>query len=262
MAYRAMQSEADRELRAEEATFEVSDPWFSPLSLYRVPMAAGPPVALHSHSVDVVSVFLMDQYTYDHAPHRVGVEPGDVVIDVGGCWGDTALYFANLVGPAGKVFTFEFDPENLAILRTNLALNPELASRIEIVEAALWHTSGETLGVVQAGRMSQVVRDDGAPPQLFVPTITLDDFAEQASLDRIDFVKMDVEGAELSVFHGATGSLARFRPRLAVAAYHKHDDLVRIPEAIASIGGSYRLFLDTFSAAEDETVLFATARPA
>jgi FkbM family methyltransferase len=258
-AYRSMQARADRELRLRAATFEVSDPWFSPLSLYRVPAAQGPPVVLHSHSVDVVSVFLLHQYAYEHGAHRVGVQPGDVVLDVGGCWGDTALLFARLVGPAGKVFTFEFDPENLRILRANLALNPELAPRIEVVEQALWDGSAATLGIVQAGRMSQVAPEDGPLPQLEVPAITLDEFAERAALERLDFVKMDVEGAELRVLAGARRSLERFAPRLAIAAYHRDDDLVTIPSAIAALGRGYRLFLDSFSPVEEETVLFAAA---
>ncbi|HEX6457323.1 MAG TPA: FkbM family methyltransferase [Thermoleophilaceae bacterium] len=257
-AYRAKQAEVDRELRLESATFEVSDPWFSPLSLYRVPVPGGPPVTLHSHSVDVVSVFLLHQYSYGQDGRRVGVGPGDVVLDVGGCWGDTALYFASLVGPTGKVYTFEFDPESLAILRANLSLNPELARRIEVVEQALWDTSGESLGIIQAGRMTHV-QSDGTTSGLTVPTVTIDDFVDRTELEQLDFVKMDVEGVEMNVLRGATRALAELRPRLGIAAYHRDDDLVQIPELIDSLGLGYRFFLNTYSAVEEETVLFATA---
>jgi FkbM family methyltransferase len=258
-AYRAKQAYADRKLRLRRATFDVSDPWFTPLSLYRAPVDGGPPVRLHSHSVDIVSVFLLNQYTYSRGSNRVGVEPGDVVLDVGGCWGDTALYFASLVGPKGRVYTFEFDPESLDVLRANLELNPELASRIEVVERALWDRSGDTLGFAQAGRMTALLADGGQPSERLVSTITLDDFVEQAGIERLGFVKMDVEGAELNVLQGAQRSLQRFAPRLAIAAYHSDDDLVRIPQAINSLDRGYRLYLDTFSPVEEETVLFAAA---
>jgi FkbM family methyltransferase len=257
-AYRAKQADADRTLRQEAATFDVSDPWFSPLSLYRVPVDGGD-IRLHSHSVDIVSVYLLHQYSYASGPNRVAVEPGDVVLDIGGCWGDTALYFAKLVGPSGKVYTFEFDPENLEVMRANLALNPDLASRIEIVERALWDRSGEVLRFAQFGRMTSVSADADHGSGLETETVTLDDFVEQAGLSTLGFVKMDVEGAELNVLRGARDSLKRFAPRLAVAAYHKEDDLVRLPEAIAAAGHDYRFFLDTFSPVEEETVLFATA---
>ena len=255
--YRSKQAQVDRNLRKRQATFEVSDPWFSPLSLYEVPVDGGSPVTLHIHSVDLVSVFVLNQYSYVQGGCRVGARPGDVVLDIGGCWGDTALYFASLVGPAGKVYTFEFDPESLQVLRANLALNPDLAGRIEVVERALWDRSGEMLDFVQAGRMTTIT-DTGAPATAHrVATITLDDFVKEAGLDRLAFVKMDVEGAEMRVLSGARKSLKKFAPKLAIAAYHHDDDLVRIPEAIASLQLGYRLYLNTASPVEEESVLFA-----
>jgi len=257
--YRVRQTHVDRALRSSHATFEVSDPYFSPLSLYSVPVY-GETVSLHSHSVDVVSVYQLHQYSYSHESHRVGAEPGDVVIDVGGCWGDTALYFASLVGERGKVYVFEFDPENLEILRTNLALNPRLASRIEVVERALWNRSGETLEFVQAGRMTSL-RGPGEPRGSIVKasTLTVDEFVAERRLSRVDFVKMDVEGAESAVIAGSRETLGRFAPRLAIAAYHRDDDLVVLPAALASSASQYSFYLDSFSPFEDETVLFAVS---
>ena len=256
--FRARQAHAGRQLRLHPATFEVSDPWFTPLSLYRVPAPSGTPVTLHAHSVDVVSVFGLGQYGYARHPVRVTAGPGDVVLDIGGCWGDTALYFADLVGPHGRVYTFEFDPESLAVLRANLELNPGLAARIEVVELALWERSGERIPFTQAGRMTKVTPDsaEGGPT---VETITVDDFVSQAGPERLAFVKLDVEGAELSVLRGAREAVSRHSPRLAVAAYHRDDDLVRIPDQIASLGPAYRLYLETFSPLEAETVVFADA---
>ncbi len=256
-AYRKKQAYADRDLRAKRATFEVPDPYFSQLSLYRVPVDGTSMVALHSHSVDVVSVFLFEQYSYRRAGHDVTAQPGDVVLDAGGCWGDTALYFANLVGPQGRVFTFEFDPRNLAIMQANLALNPELAARIEVVERALWNRSGETLEFAPAGRMTNIGTEDLAGGALQVETLAVDDFVEQRGLKRVDYIKMDVEGAELDVIAGARNTLAALAPKLGIAAYHRDDDLVRIPAAVGELNPAYRYYVDSFSPLEDETVLFA-----
>ncbi|MEA2458546.1 MAG: hypothetical protein QOC95_1518, partial [Thermoleophilaceae bacterium] len=57
--YRAKQTEVDERFLRERGTFQVSDPYFSPLSLYTVPLPGGGEVSLHSHSVDVVSVYLL-----------------------------------------------------------------------------------------------------------------------------------------------------------------------------------------------------------
>ena len=258
MMFRDKQAHAERDLRLERGTFDVSDPWFTPLSLYRVPVDGGRAVTLHSHSVDIASVFLLKQYSYLRATPPVAAQAGDVVLDVGGCWGDTALYLASRVGPRGRVYTFEFDPESLAVMRANLELNPELAERIEIVERPLWSRSGETMGFIGGGRMTRVVPLGEA--ERTVETLSLDDFVEHAGVDRVDFMKMDVEGAEAQVLAGGNRTLGRDKPKLAVAAYHEHDDTVQLPATIAATAPEYRFYLDTFSPLEEETVLFATAR--
>lgn len=61
----------------------------------------------------IVYVFVLHQYECALADQVVKAEAGDVVIDAGGCFGDTALYFAHEVGENGKVYSFEFLPENL-----------------------------------------------------------------------------------------------------------------------------------------------------
>ncbi len=254
-AYRAQQLRVERELCLQRATWDVPDPWFSPLSLYRAPLEDGSAVRLHSHSVSIVSIFLLHQYRYSRGGARVSAEPGQVAFDVGGCWGDSALYLADRVGPGGKVYTFEFEPRNLEVLRANLALNPELAQRIEIVELAVWERSGEQLPFAPAGATTTVAGAQAHARAPTATTITLDDFVAQAGVTELGFVKMDVEGAERSVLTGAAGVLETLSPRLAIAAYHRPDDLVRIPELV---GAGYALYLDTFSPLEDETVLFAT----
>jgi hypothetical protein len=103
--------------------------------------------------------------------------------------------------------------------------------------------------------------DAGAAPAgdaaSVVATTTIDQFVERTGLERVDYIKMDVEGAELNVLRGAAQTIERFAPKLAIAAYHKDDDLVRIPDAIAAFDAEYRFYLQTFSPVEEETVLFA-----
>jgi FkbM family methyltransferase len=259
--FRRRQAYVDASLREQPATYEVSDPWFSPISLYRVPLPDGSRARIHCHSVDIVSVFLLEQYSYRGSSASVTAQAGDVVIDAGGCWGDTALYFASLVGDAGRVYTFEFDPESLEILRANLALNPQLAGRIEVVEQALWDSSGERIAFTQGGRCTTVNGggDDRSAQAHQVATITLDDFVEQNGIDRVGFIKADVEGSELRLLKGAGHSLHRFAPRLAIAAYHREDDLVRLPQALQVLRPGYRLHLEGSSPFEEETVLFGAA---
>jgi hypothetical protein len=63
------------------------------------------------------------------------------------------------------------------------------------------------------------------------------------------------------VLDGGRGAIERFTPKLAIAAYHRDDDLVRLPREIAAIDAGYRFYLDIFSPVEDETVLFGAPTP-
>ena len=80
----------------------------------------GYPIKLYYLASGIHTLFELNEYEYHQCSPVIKAMEGDVVIDAGGCWGDTALYFANEVGPGGKVFSFEFVPGNLNIMNRNL----------------------------------------------------------------------------------------------------------------------------------------------
>jgi len=106
------------------------------------------------------------------------------------------------------------------------------------------------------GAGARPVRDGGG---IEIKTITIDDFVQRFSLARVDFIKMDIEGAESHALTGASDSIRRFRPRLAISAYHSLDDLVELASKISEIERSYRLYLVHHSMHSEETVLYGYA---
>ncbi len=243
-----------RSLASRDSTIAVPGvPW--PLEHYDL-NPIGFPIRLHTIALGAHHTFRTRQYEYRRAESVVRAEPGDVVVDAGGCWGDTALYFAHEVGSAGKVYTLEFLPENVEVMARNLRLNPVLAERIVVVERPLWSTSGLSLGVSGAGPGAHVGGDAPAESAPVPPTITVDDLAAGHGLRRIDFLKMDIEGAETEALKGAVGSLRRWKPKLAIAIYHSLDDLTAIHEFVASLDLGYRFHLRHCSTYDEETILF------
>jgi FkbM family methyltransferase len=214
----------------------------------------GYPIRLRGFVGAVVQTFDLEQYRCT-GPPEVAARAGDIVIDGGGYWGDTALYFAHIVGPAGRVVSFEFEPSNLEALHYNLSLNPQIAQRIDVVSSALWDGAGEEVTVHPFGPGTSI-RSDG---EARASTDTIDALVGRGDVERVDFIKLDVEGAELPALHGAEATLRRFRPRLAVAAYHKPDDLAAIPEYLAGLEIGYSFQLGHITMHGEETVLFAIA---
>jgi FkbM family methyltransferase len=68
-----------------------------------------------------------------------------------------------------------------------------------------------------------------------VKTIAIDDYASSIGLPHVDFIKMDIEGAELPALKGAIKTIHSHKPKLAIAIYHSLDDLVNIPLWISSL---------------------------
>jgi FkbM family methyltransferase len=206
-------------------------------------------IRLHVHPLNIVNTFILEQYRYEQA--SIGVSLGDVVIDAGGCWGDTALYFAQ---NAAHVFCFECIPSNIAIIQENLALNPALSAKITVVHKALWSRSEEKFAFNDIGPGSRPA-SDGAGVE--VETQALDDFVSANSLERVDFIKMDIEGCEPEALVGAERTIRKHRPQLAISIYHDLRHFASIPRWIADLDLGYRLYLDHFTIHAEETVLFA-----
>lgn len=218
----------------------------------------GFPIEIYFLPVGVTTTFILKQYEYRKRTPVIKAQDGDYVIDAGGCWGDTALYFANTVGEEGRIYSFEFAPDNLEVFRRNLDLNPYLSGRVKIVERALWDKSAKIFTYSPGGPATHLRDAQGSFAQ--VSTLCIDDFVREQSLPRVDFIKMDIEGAELNALKGAEATICAFRPRLAIAMYHKPEDLVLIPDYLHKLGLGYEFFLDHFTIHQEETVLFASPK--
>lgn len=194
--------------------------------------------------------FILQQYNYNDI---VCVNKGDVVIDAGGCWGDTALYFA--ARGAEQVFVYEFIPSNIEIFNRNLSMNPQHAERVSLVEKAVWENSDIDLSFVDKGPASQVAAA-GVYSET-TQTLSIDDLVRERGLSKVDFIKMDIEGAELSALKGAAETIQKYKPKLAISVYHKPDDLITIPAYIQSLNSEYEFYLDYYTIVGDEIILYA-----
>jgi FkbM family methyltransferase len=217
----------------------------------------GYPIEMFCRPEGVVIQLVFQQYRCA-TPHGViEAAPGDVVVDAGGCWGDTALYFAHKIGEGGKVLSFEFLPDNLMVYERNLALNPELAERIAIVKQPVWSCCDAELFIGRNGPGTTVMPVRQNEDDQTARTTTVDRLLELPDASKIDFIKMDIEGAELAALRGAEYVMRRFRPKLAITVYHSLADFWEIPQFIDALGLGYRFYLRHFTTHAEETVLFA-----
>lgn len=214
-------------------------------------------ITLFFEPTSVYIEFVLKPYEYNKNGITIKCNENDTVIDAGGCWGDTALNFASAVGNNGKVYSFEFIPGNLAIMKKNFSLNNELQKRIAIVEHPVWHESDVKMYCNDFGPASTIKPAYSKEHNIEVSTITIDDFVSTRNILKIDLIKMDIEGAETFALKGALQTIRKFTPKLAICVYHSLRDFFEIPKLIDELNLGYKFYLDHFTHGDGETVLYA-----
>lgn len=209
-------------------------------------------ITLWHDTMGIIIDFVEEQYKYRDI---VEAMPGDVVIDAGACYGDTALYFSEKTKGA-DVYSFEFLPENLEVFNQNLALNPQYAKNVHLVKSPIGDVSGAKLYGIPHGPGTYIsnVKQENA---IELEIVSIDDFVERNHIEKVDFIKMDIEGSEAAALRGAIRTIRKHKPKLAICAYHKPDDLCVLPKIIKEAVPEYRLYLDHYTINPTETVLFA-----
>ena len=187
------------------------------------------------------------------------VEPGETVVDIGANVGAHTLQLARLVGDRGRVIAVEPTGFAFGRLEENLALNPGLATRATAVQAALigrraaemptelyasWPLrGGADLHPAHRGRAHGT---EGAR------AVTLDELVGELGVDRVELVKLDVDGYECEVLHGGQATLREHGPPIV---------LELAPYALAEAGASLGELCGLLSDADYELCRLDGSRP-
>jgi len=145
----------------------------------------------------------------------------------------------------------------LKLFELNTTLNPSLKKKIELIRNPVSDRSGEEIYFNDKGPSSRIEFQPFDEQTGQSTTISIDDFVKSNNIRRVDFIKMDIEGAEPLALYGAIETIKRFKPKLAIAIYHSMDDFVNIPSWIIDLNLGYRLYLGHYTIHSEETVIFA-----
>ena len=192
------------------------------------------------------------QYFYESEGVRVAPETGDFVIDGGACLGDTAVVFANAVGPTGKVFAFDPVHEHLQVLAFNARQNPEFA-----IQPMPYGLSDEDMDGDPIHLETYAPGFNAASVQ--VPLRSIDSLVLSGEIPKVDFIKLDIEGFELAALRGAMATIRKFKPKLALSLYHKPNDIFELPLFIQQNFPFYRMYIEHYTIHAEETVLYCIA---
>jgi FkbM family methyltransferase len=176
------------------------------------------------------------------------VKKGDRVLDIGAHIGLFATIAAKLTGNSGKLYAFEPAAETNKLLRQTVAIN-KLENIIETYSEAMGATSGKTtfyVSAVKGDNSNSLVsyKDDRELYAMDVNMFSIDDFVKNKNIGSLEFIKIDVEGAEYDALCGALNTLKNLRPVCIVAIHPqpiqaKGDSLEKIYDLIA--GCNYQI---------------------
>lgn len=195
---------------------------------------------------DTLGPLLPDNIDYNYpgeGPYEfrdVHIHPDDIVFDVGANMGLFSLYAAV---QGAIVHSFEPAPAPYRYLKQLLALNQglsitahnmALSDKVALTKLYYldWYHAASTLH-------KEVLDDPENYTEATVSALTIDTFLDVAGLPTVNFIKMDTEGSECNILKGAGETLARYKPKLAIAAYHRKDDPVAIVRIIKAANPKY-----------------------
>jgi FkbM family methyltransferase len=216
-----------------------------------------PPLRIITRRIQLDLVNSYRQYLVRRNGFDISPMAGDVVLDCGACIGEVSMLFAGLASPGGEVHLFDPIALHTRFCQLQASLNPAFADMIHVNTLAVGdstHGASASSAQPDTGRIvpGAVSSDDFA-------CTTLDDYVANG-VRRVDFIKMDIEGAEIAALNGAASVIREFRPRLAISGYHKPEDLWEIPNRLKDLNPDYVLAFGHHTPIVWESVFYAADR--
>ena len=165
---------------------------------------------------------------------KTKINKGDTVLDIGANIGYYTLIFARSVGNTGKVYAFEPDPENFALLKRNVEINGY--DNVVLEQNAVYNKSGKIELFLNENNKSdhRVYRTMSSQPSIIIDAVTLDDYF-YGYKGRLDLIKIDIQGAEMTALQGMSSILKQNRDVVYISEF--------FPAAMNSFGNDPEEYL-------------------
>jgi FkbM family methyltransferase len=180
------------------------------------------------------SIFI-EHYGIQSLSNRKRLNNG-VIIDCGAYIGDSAYLFHKKLS-SKTILAIEPDPVNFQTLLKNIRLNH--LNNVIAIHKGISRSKG-TLSLVLSGTAGAHFNSSKEKGKVRVEVKTIDDIISSLKLNNVSFIKMDIEGNELSALQGAQKTLVKFHPSLIISLYHKGRDFFEIPIFLKKTVDDYR----------------------
>jgi FkbM family methyltransferase len=187
-----------------------------------------------------ITLELAEQENHLYGSGEWAVHAGDTVLDCGANLG--AFTYTALRAGAKLVIAIEPAPDNVECLRRTY-VKEITEGRVIVYPKGVWNKD-DVLVLNDGGSSlddSFVFHATVDKAGVRVPLTTIDKMAAELKLTRVDFIKMDIEGAERQALDGARQTISAFKPRMAIATEHLPDDPENIPLVVSGLWPGYQM---------------------
>lgn len=174
-------------------------------------------------------------------------------MDIGASWGDTLEAIKKFSDNTfKKVYCLEPDSTSFIKLKQNAK---PYGDRVILLNEGAWDKTERLNFIEDADHGASKVIEGCIRSPKFVLVDKIDNIVNKN--DNIVHIKMDIEGAEYNAIVGASETIKRNKPILAICIYHRNEDLIEIPKLIKEIVPEYRFYLRHHNISGTETVVYA-----
>lgn len=159
---------------------------------------------------------------------------GEIYFDLGAYRGDTVEEFLSVVSGYKKIIAVEPDFKTY----NKLCLATENVKDIININAGVCDIDGDIAFDMQGSRGSSIGQGSKV-----ISSVTIDTLAKK---DLPSYIKMDIEGAEISAVAGGENTIKNCKPKMQIAAYHRSEDLILISQKVLNLNPNYKIFLRHF----------------
>lgn len=221
-----------------------------------------------TNNTDEIKQYVLDTHnitpdrkrTIKHYTSYINYDAIETIIEGGMFNGLNTVIFKKLFKNLKQVYAFELIYDDVK----NPILDPiiQAMSELEIIPLALWDKKTkleftENIAKPYSSGINPTYNRNDSEKTFTVDTVSIDEYVQEHHLNKIDFIKMDIEGAETKALMGAKNSLVKYRPQLAVSIYHSNNDMLDIPIYLNNLLKDYVFKIGQYSPDNDETILYA-----
>ena len=166
--------------------------------------------------------------TIKHYTSYINYDAIEVVLEGGMFNGLNTIVFKKLFKNLKKIYAFELIYDK--VKNKSIAHIIDSLKELEIIPLALWDRKEklvftENVAAPYSSGINPPLNKNGSEQNFTVDAISIDEYVSENNIEKVDFIKMDIEGAEMKALKGAEQTLIKHRPQLAISIYHSNNDM-------------------------------------